>query len=139
MQKIRALLYRTDGGAIVINSFMEHSLRSGTSSANLITLADASQFGTRQILDTGVIGQVFGMKVYVSDNVTIATTNLSKAVVMGVSRTGERPFGYAIKRDPIIEREYHARGRYWDIVAHEEYDFATLHPDAICLIHCYSA
>ena len=110
---------------------------------NLGTVNKANEFGTRDAIQKGLIGELFGLNVWASHSIpTVAATGAAstdviqnaKAVVLGESRTGEKAFGYAIKRDPIIEREYHARGRYWDIVAHEEYDFQTLHPDAICLI-----
>jgi hypothetical protein len=66
------------------------------------------------------------------------TTNVAYAVCLGRTRSGEKAFGYAIKRDPMIEQEYHARGRYWDIVAHEEYDFKVLHDGAIEKIGTYA-
>lgn len=94
-------------------------------------------FGTRTALQNGVIGELFGMSIVVSHSVE-ATTNRAFAVCLGRTRSGEKAFGYAIKRDPIIEQEYHARGRYWDIVAHEEYDFKVLHDGAIEKIHTYS-
>ena len=97
----------------------------------------ADNFGTRSALQNGVIGELFGMTVVASHSIT-ASNNVAKAVVLGMTRSGEKAFGYAIKRDPIIEREYHALGRYWDIVGHEEYDFEVLHPDAICTISTYA-
>ncbi len=97
----------------------------------------ADNFGTRAALEKGLIGELFGMAVVASHSIP-TVSNVAKAVVLGQTRTGEKAFGYAIKRDPIIEREYHARGRYWDIVAHEEYDFATYHPDAIYQIGTYA-
>jgi hypothetical protein len=120
---------------LIINAHQEHQLRT---QSNTITLADASQFGTRDMVERGFIGRIFGLDIFVSDNIAV-TNNVSKAIVMGVSQTGESPLGYAIKRDPIIEREYHARGRYWDIVAHEEYDFVLIHPDAVCTLSTYAA
>jgi HK97 family phage major capsid protein len=136
MQKVRTLYYRNGGGsAFIINPIQEHQLRTQNT---IITLSDASQFGNRSVMESGAVGTVWGVPVYVSDLIT-ATSSVAKAVFMGTSKTGEKPVGYAIKRDPMIEKEYHARGRYWDIVAHEEYDFATLHPDAVCLLSTYSA
>lgn len=126
-------LYRSE--VLIINPALEHQLRTQTS---LITLADASQFGTRQTIANGVVGEVLGLKVVVSDLIT-KSGNVTKALVLGTSRTGEKSFGYAIKRDPMIEQEYHALGRRWDIVGHEEYDFAVMHPDAICTLSVYEA
>lgn len=118
---------------LVINAFQEHKLRTG---GGTISLTDASQFGTREMMEKGFVGRIFGLDVVVSDNIE-ASSHITYALVVGVSKTGESALGYAIKRDPIIEREYHARGRYWDIVAHEEYSFELLHPDAVCKIGTY--
>lgn len=104
---------------------------------NLGTINKANEFGTRDAIQKGLIGELFGLMVYASHSVT-TSANVAYALVIAESQTGEKAFGYAIKRDPIIEREYHARGRYWDIVAHEEYDFQVLHPNAICSIATYA-
>lgn len=109
---------------------------------NLQTVNEADKFGTRDAVAKGLVGELFGLKIWVSHSVTKQTTagsDFEDAIVLGVTGSGERAFGYAIKRDPMIEREYHARGRYWDIVAHEEYDFKVLHPNAICKISTYRA
>lgn len=104
----------------------------------------ADAFGTRSAVAKGMLGELFGLKIWVSHSVIASTTadsdvDVEYAIVLGKTATGEKAFGYAIKRDPIIEREYHARGRYWDIVAHEEYDFQILHPDAIVRVGTYAA
>lgn len=110
---------------------------------NLQTINNADKFGTRSAVSRGLVGELFGLNIWVSHSITKSTVGGSnyydKAVVLGRSGTGEKAFGYAIKRDPLIEREYHARGRYWDIVAHEEYDFAILHANAICTIATYNS
>lgn len=109
---------------------------------NISSINKANEFGSRAAIASGMVGELFGLKIWVSHSITSSTTagnNVDYAVVLGRSGTGERAFGYAIKRDPMIEKEYHARGRYWDIVAHEEYDFATLHPNAICTICSYNS
>jgi hypothetical protein len=133
MYEIRQHFYKPK--FLLINAYQEHKLRThGTT----ITLADASQFGTREMIERGFVGRLFGLEVYTSDTIA-ATSNVAKAIVLGASQTGENALAYAIKRDPIIEKEYHARGRYWDIVAHEEYDFVLIHPDAVCTLATYSA
>jgi len=106
----------------------------------LSTINDVSKFGTREAVANGLVGELFGLSIFVSHSITTATTagkRVEYAVVLGESGTGEQAFGYAIKRPAIIEKEYHALGRYWDIVAHEEYDFQVLHPDAICKVCTY--
>lgn len=107
---------------------------------DLQTVNQADKFGSREAIQRGLVGELFGLKIWVSHSIseiTSAGSDYEYAIVLGRSGTGEKALGYAIKRDPVIEREYHARGRYWDIVAHEEYDFAVLHPNAICKIATY--
>jgi len=107
---------------------------------NLQTVNRADEFGTRSAVAKGLIGELFGLSIFVSHSITEETAGSApyhRAIVLGESGTGEQAFGYAIKRDPMIEKEYHARGRYWDIVSHEEYDFQVLHPGAMCLIYTY--
>lgn len=104
---------------------------------NLGTINKANEFGTRDAIQNGLVGELFGLLVFATHSVT-TTANVAYAVVLAESQTGEAAFGYAIKRDPMIEKEYHALGRYWDIVGHEEYDFKVLHPNAICTIATYA-
>ncbi len=107
---------------------------------DLQTINNADKFGSREAIQNGLVGELFGLKIWVSHSITETTSagsDWEDAIVLGRSQTGERAFGYAIKRDPVIEREYHARGRFWDIVAHEEYDFQVLHSNAICKISTY--
>lgn len=108
----------------------------------LSNVNDVSKFGTRDAVARGLVGELFGLKIWVSHSITAQTSGsvvYEDAIVLGTTGSGEKAFGYAIKRDPIIEREYHARGRYWDIVAHEEYDFKVLHGDALCTISTYKS
>jgi N4-gp56 family major capsid protein len=104
---------------------------------DLGALRDASQFGSREAIAGGVVGNLYGLDVVVSHSIT-TTSNVAKAIVLAETGTGEQALGYAIKRDPIIETEYHALGRYWDIVGHEEYNFQVIHANAICTIATYA-
>lgn len=106
------------------------------------TINKANEFGSRDAISRGVIGSLFGVDIVMASNITTETSGsatYARAILLSESETGEQALGYAIKRDPIIETEYHARGRYWDIVGHEEYDFAMLHPSAACIIYTYQA
>jgi N4-gp56 family major capsid protein len=106
------------------------------------TIHEAHKFGTRKALQNGVIGELFGVQVVMASNITTATAGSAtygRAIVLSESASGEQAAGYAIKRDPMIETQYHARGRYWDVVGHEEYDFKMLHPNAACLIYTRQA
>jgi hypothetical protein len=105
---------------------------------NIATVNKANEFGTRDAVQKGMFGELFGLTFYVTTQIPVANSR-SSSVVLGETQSGEQAFGYAIKRDPIMETEYHALGRYWDIVAHEEYDFQMLHAQAVCLITHYAA
>ena len=106
----------------------------------------ADAFGSRSAVAEGLIGSLFGVNIYVCHSIvdeeqTLGDTDdiyYNNALMLGTTMTGERSLGYAIKRDALIEREYHALGRYWDIVAHEEYDFKVLHPQGIVKIQTYA-
>ena len=106
---------------------------------NLGTINKANEFGSRSAIANGLIGSLFGLNIYVSSNITTTTQTTGNDYQVGYinspSITGERPFGYAVKRDPMIEKEYHARGRFWDIVGHEEYQFQVLHPNGVCKVN----
>jgi HK97 family phage major capsid protein len=97
----------------------------------------ADEFGTRDAVAKGLIGELFGLNMFVSHQIATAS-NVATALVLGESATGEQAFGIATKRDPIVETEYHALGRYWDIVGHEEYDIQVFHPNAVCTIATYA-
>lgn len=104
---------------------------------DLQSVNNANLFGTRTALEKGLLGELFGVQIYVSHSIG-TSNNVAKAILLGQSRTGEQAFGYAIKRDPIVETQYFAAGRYWDIVAHEEYDFKILHQGAVVLLSTYA-
>lgn len=116
--------------------FVNHSQKQQI--LDLQSVNHADEFGTRDGVAKGLVGELFGLQIYASHSVT-SSGNVAYAIVMGESQTGEQAVAYAIKRDPMIETEYHARGRFWDIVGHEEYDFQVIHPGALCLIGTYSA
>lgn len=104
------------------------------------TINKANEFGSRDAISRGVIGSLFGVDIVMASNITTETSGgatYARAILLSESATGEQALGYAIKRDPIIETEYHALGRYWDVVGHEEYDFAMLHPNAACVVYTY--
>lgn len=124
--------YYVNSEYLLINYFQQKQL------LDLGTINKANEFGTRDAIQKGVVGELFGLKVVVSHSVTSASSR-AFAVVLARSGSGEAALGYAVKRDPIIETEYHALGRFWDIVGHEEYDFATQHANGMCTILTYSA
>lgn len=110
--------------------------------AGISTLYQANTFGSRNVIEKGVVGQLLGLNVVMASNITTqssGSTPYARAFILSESISGEQALGYAVKRKPMIETEYHALGRYWDIVAHEEYNFQLLHPNAGCQLITYQA
>lgn len=117
---------------LVMNYYQKNDLLNNTS------ITDVSKFGTRTAIEKGVFGEIFGVELIVSHSIGVSS-NVSKAILLGQTGSAEQAFGYAIKRDPMIETQYDAIFRVWDIVAHEEYDFQILHQGGICLLGTYAA
>lgn len=105
---------------------------------NISQLQRANEFGTRDAIDRGLVGQLFGLKIYTTHSIPVVA-NKAKMLVLGQTPTGEQAVGYAIKRDAMIERDYDAFFRRESLIAHEEYDFKVLHPDAVVTIESYAA
>ena len=103
----------------------------------LTAFRDAAQFGD-QIAKNGFIGRVSGLDVFWSTQIEVSGSK-SKALVLGVDASGVSSFGIAQKRNPYLETEYHARERYTDIVAVEEYEVKLLRADGICSIETYAS
>lgn len=127
---IEKALYQPE--ALLINVSQEEQL------LNLGTIHKADEFGTRSAIERGVVGSLFGLLIVKSDSIPISN-NKSKAVVMGTTKSGERALGYAIKRDPVMEMERDVKLRRTILVAHEDYDFKVLHPNALATIETYAA
>lgn len=109
--------------------------------ASLLKLSvfnDASKYGSRDAILGGFIGAAFGVEIYWSDLIA-ASDSKAKAVMLGVSKTGEEAFGICQKSLPAIETQRFARGRYTDFVGVEEYEVKVLHANAICTIETYAA
>jgi len=104
---------------------------------NITQVQKANEFGTRESIDKGLVGRLFGVEIYVTDSIAVSS-NQAKAVFMGNSQTGEAAVGYAIKRDPMIEQDYDPLYRMFTIVAHEEYDWQVLHPGALVCVESYA-
>lgn len=105
---------------------------------SLSVFNDASKYGGREAILGGVIGRAFGLDIMWSDLIS-PTANKAKALMLGVSKTGEPSFGIAQKYLPTIETQRFARERYTDFVGVEEYDVKVLHANAICTIETYAA
>ncbi len=117
--------------ALIVSPLHEKQLMSIT------TLQQANTFGSRNVIGEGVVGTLFGLSVIMSHSVTTSPANRSKAIVLGLTGSGEKPFGYAQKRLPMLETFRNISGRFVDYVGTEEYDFATLRASGIYAISTY--
>ena len=106
---------------------------------NLDNFKQAYAFGGREVILGGKLGVILGLNVYWTQGITTDANHSQKAIMLGVSGTGEASFGIAQKSNPTIRTQYFARGRYTDIVAVEEYDIKVLHGNAIATIESYAA
>lgn len=133
-RKIENALYTPK--ALVINNFQKEQL------LKLDGVKNVHQFGTRDAVQRGLIGELFGLQIFATtqiSNGSSSESNTAKALVLGESRSGEQALGYAVKADPVIRTDIDVLYRAHTIVAHEEYDFKMLHPGAACWIATYSA
>lgn len=130
---VRAIknLYYTPTVAFICPSQEEQVL-------NISQVQKANEFGTRSAIENGLIGQLFGVKIYVSHSVAVSS-NKAKMVVQGVTGSGEAAVGYAIKRDATIGFEEQKVLRKYTVFGTERYDFQVLHPDAIVTVESYAA
>jgi len=122
--------------SIVINNFQKAQLLS------LDKVNKANEFGTRDGVARGLVGELFGIKIYSTTRITneaAAASNTAKAIMLGRSGSGDEALGYAVKADPIVRTDIDILYRTHTIAAHEEYDFQVLHPNAICLVQTWSA
>lgn len=101
------------------------------------TINKANEFGTRDAIQKGMIGELFGLKVFATKFIP-TTNNVAKALVLAVSGMGEGALGYAVKRDTLIETDKNVVSRTWDIVGSAVFGFKVLHPNGICTIASYA-
>ena len=90
------------------------------------------------LIQKGLIGEIAGLDVYQTTQIAVASST-AKAIILGENGSGEKSFGLAIKADPAIKTEYHALGRYTDVVADGEYDIKVLHSAGIVTLETYCA
>lgn len=122
--------------SIVINNFQKAQLLS------LDKVNKANEFGTRDGVAKGLVGELFGIQIFSTTRITkeaSGATSTAKAIMFGRSGGGDEALGYAVKADPIVRTDIDILYRTHTIAAHEEYDFKVLHPNAICLVQTWSA
>ncbi len=132
-KEIRKDYYRVDrGAALVISPTQEGDLLA------LGTVHKVNEYGSNEALKNAYIGKLFGFDIFVSDSIT-PTANVEVALALGTHPTGEKAFGFAMKRFAEMGTEFHLLGRYYDIAADEDWDVQVLHPNAVCKVYTYSA
>lgn len=98
---------------------------------------DASEFGD-SVAKNGFIGTISGLKVYWTTQLSPSGSTV-KALMLAKDGQGVPAFGIATKKDPYLETQYDALGRYTDIVAVEDYDVEMLRDNGVCTIETYAA
>lgn len=125
---IQTYLYKPKD--LIISNFQEGSL------LKITNIYKANEFGTRSAIANGLIGNLFGFDIYVSDNIT-ATSNVEYALALGKTRTNESSFAIAIARDPKVEMDKDISFRKVLVVGTERYNVQVIHPNAIVKIGTY--
>lgn len=97
---------------------------------------DASQFGGRETILGGELKTLGGLTVVYSTLIT-ASSNKTKAVMLGVDMSGESPFGICLKASPTIRSQRFELGRYTNFVGVEEYNFQILRANGVCTVSSY--
>jgi len=129
--KIKSKFYRAPMKVFIGNAQEEQML-------NISQIQKANEWGTREAIDKGLIGNLVGVDIYVTDSVLTSGTT-AKALFMGSSLTGESAVAYAVKRDPTIETDYDPSFRQYKWIATERYNFQVIHPDALVTVESYAA
>lgn len=97
----------------------------------------ANNSGSTETLREGRIGRIFGLDVFWTTQITTGS-NKQKAIVVGVDAMGEACLGLGVKSLPAIRTEYHALGRYTNIVGCEEWAMKLLRANGFCTIEHYA-
>ena len=101
----------------------------------------ANEFGSREALERGLVGSLFGVKIYETNQVGVTAGSVgdeADALLLGETPTGEKAFGVAIKEAPSISKDYNVVNLSHDIVGHEDTDIKVLHGGAVVKITTWS-
>ena len=113
----------------------------GADLLRLDSVNEANKFGSREALENGLIGDVFGVKIYETTQIGVTAGTVgdeANALMIGKTPTGEKAFGIAVKESPSISKDYNVVNLSHDIVGHEDYDIKSLHDDAMVIITTWS-
>jgi len=104
---------------------------------NIENIYKADEFGTRSAIEKGLIGNLSGFDLFVSDNI-LPSSHCVKAIALGRSGMGTAPFGHAYSRLPMVETDKDISFRQVFVVGSEMYDFEVLHPSGVLPIGSYA-
>jgi len=98
----------------------------------------ANEFGTRSAIANGLLGTLYGIRIFVSDSI-VASSNVAKAVLVGKTGSGEQAFGIAVSQNPMLESDKDIEYRQIKVVGTERYDIKVIHPSAVRVLGSYVA
>jgi HK97 family phage major capsid protein len=98
----------------------------------------ANEFGSRDAIQNGLIANLYGFDIYVSDNIA-ASGNVESGVALGKTGMGEPAFAIATARDPRVEMDKDITYRQVIVVGSERYDVKVIHPSAVIKLSSYAA
>jgi len=98
----------------------------------------ANEFGSRDAIKNGLIANLYGFDIYVSDNIT-ASSNVEYGIALGRTSMGEPAFAVATARDPLVEMDKDISFRKVMVVGSERYDVQVIHPSAVVKLGSYAA
>lgn len=120
---------------LIVNFFQ------GADLLRLDSVNEANKFGSREALQRGLIGSLFGVNIFETSQIAASAGSVgdeATAIMIGKTPMGEKAFGIAVKERPTISKDYNVVNLSHDIVGHEDYDIKSLHDDAIVLITTWS-
>lgn len=100
---------------------------------DITQISKANEFGTRSAIANGLLGTIYGVQVFESDNIT-ASNDRENAFMIGETKTGEAAFAHALIRRPTIKMDEDIDFDQLKIVGRERYDIQVIHPGAVCVI-----
>jgi len=98
----------------------------------------ANEFGSRDAIKNGLIGNLYGFDLFVSDNIS-SSAHVEYGIALGRTGMGEPAFALATARDPLVEMDKDIDFRLVKVVGSERYDVKVIHPNAVIKLGSYAA
>ena len=96
----------------------------------------ANEFGSVDAIKNGLIGNLYGFDIYVSDNIG-TTSHVEYGFALGRTSMGEPAFATAVARDPVVEMDKDISFRKVIVVGSKRFEVKAIHPDAIVNMGSY--